>query len=130
MKNETDALKAAIIALEKKSADEFIVLKQNFSARMEALRPINLIKNTFTDVANSTEIKESVVSGLAGMTAGFFTKKLFVGSSSNPLKRILGSVIQFTTARLVSKHAVDIGNITQNLVNRFLTRKEDNENQA
>lgn len=128
MKNATDALNDAIITLENKSAREFKVLKHQFNTTIEMFKPINLIKSTLREVTSSPGITDNVASSLTGMGAGFFTKKLFVGNSRNPLTRMFGTLIQFATASVVSKHAVDIRDFGGNLISRFLqNRKEKKE---
>jgi hypothetical protein len=126
MKNETEALKAAIMALENQSAEEFVALKEQFNVSLELFRPVNLIKSALQEVTTSPDMKDAVVNSLTGITAGFFTKKLFVGSSTNPLKQMFGTIIQFATASIVSKHVVDIRTIGHNIVSRLLKSKEDN----
>lgn len=130
MKNETECLKADILALQNKSVREFETLKDQFIASVEMLRPINLLKSTFQEVTTSPEMKDAVVNSLTGMTAGFFTKKIFVGSSRNPLTRMFGTMIQFATASLVSKHVVDIKTISRDLISRFLTNRKEKRKQA
>lgn len=104
MKNENDVLKEAIMTLEGQSEVAFKALQEQFSNSIEMLKPINLIKSTLKEVTTSREINDSMVNGLAGMTAGYLTRKLVVGGSKDHLRQMFGSMVQFATARIVSKY--------------------------
>jgi hypothetical protein len=39
------------------------------------------------------------------MTTGYITKKVLLGSTHNPIKRILGTVLQFVITNIVTKQS-------------------------
>ena len=128
MKNETDALNEAIIALQEKRAKELALLKEQLYTTYESLKPINLIKSTFREVSSSPEINNNILGNAIGIGTGFISKKLWMGSSHNPVKRIFGTLIQFAVASVVSKYSDGIKNAGVNLLQRFLKhRKESKE---
>ena len=111
MKNETDALNDAIIALKEKRAKDLVFLK-------EQLQPGNLIKSTFREVSSSNVIKNKILGPAIGLGTGFIFKKLWMGNSHNPVKRIFGTLIQFTFASVVSIYSGGIKNAGVNLLQR------------
>jgi hypothetical protein len=127
-KNETDSLNESIVMLQNKRAQELDELKQQLHIACESLKPLNLIKSAFHEVADSAEIKNNLVNSAIGLGTGFVSKKLLLGSSHNPFKKIMGTLIQFGVANVISKHVDDIKSIGGNLLNRFLksnrTKKE------
>ena len=105
MKNETEALSEKIIELQEKRTRKLGLLKGQLHATYESLKPINLIKSTLKEVSSSPEIKSSIFGNVIGFGTGFLTKKLWVGHSHNPIKKLFGTLIQFAISNVVSKQA-------------------------
>lgn len=106
--NKTDALDELIVLLKKKQAIELQSLKDQFHYTYESLKPVNLIKKTFHDVASSAEIREELITNAIGLASGYLTKKVIVGTSENPFRKILGLFLQFAIATFVTKHSETI----------------------
>ena len=129
MKSETDLLNEKIISLENRKAHELKLLKEHFYFVHEELKPVNLIKNTLHEVFSSPELKHNVMGNAIGLATGYLSKKILFGASNNPLKRILGSAMQFVIANTVSKHSDKIKDVGQNLLIRILKHiKQPSEN--
>jgi hypothetical protein len=105
MKNRTDTLKESISLLEKRQAEELILLKEQFHDVYESLKPINQIKDALHGIARLPDIKNVIISNAIGLTTGYLSKKVMVGGSHNPLKKLLGTFLQFAIANAVSKHS-------------------------
>ena len=103
-KNETLVLNEKIIFLQCKQADELVILKEQFHSIYENLKPINLLKNTLQNITSSPDIKSILLNSAIGITTGFLSKKILIGSSSNPIKKLLGNVLEFTIASVVAKY--------------------------
>ena len=88
-----------------KQAEELVQLKDQYQYTIESLKPLNLIKNAFGLMATSPEIKGNILNNIVGMTTGYLTKKVLLGSTHNPIKRILGTMLQFVITNLVTKHS-------------------------
>jgi hypothetical protein len=101
-------LNAAILLLENKQAQKGLLLKEQLELTYESLRPINLIKSTIKELVTAPNFKEDILNTSIGLAAGYFSKKLAVGSTKNPLKQILGSFLQMGVTGVVSKNADDI----------------------
>ena len=127
--NQTDALNKVIEVLQKKKEIEFLVLKEQFQITYESLKPINLIKSTLADVASSPELKNNVLNNVIGLTTGYISKKVLLGSSRNPIKILLGSLFQFAIAKVVSKHTESIKTTGENILFNILSfKKKSNQN--
>jgi len=61
MSNQKDLLNESIRLLQQKQALELIQLKEQFHATYESLKPLNLIKSTLHEVADSSEIKNNIL---------------------------------------------------------------------
>ena len=104
-RNETETLKEAILVLKLKQAEYFLQLKDQYYYTYESLKPINIIKKAFGQMATSSEFKGNILSNVIGITTGYLTKKVLLGSTHNPIKRILGTLLQFVITNIVTKHA-------------------------
>ncbi len=123
--NAVDSLKESIRLLEIRQAEEGKLLKDQFKLTYESLKPVNLIKNSIKELANSEEIKASLFETLVSILTGYFTKKMFVGPKSNPLVKIFGALMQFGVTSLVAKNADSIRNYIGELINRFVHPSEE-----
>ena len=103
MKNEADALKDAINLLQNKQAHELRLLKEQFHITYDSLKPINLIKKGFLDVTASPDIKKTLINNAIGLATGYLSKKVLIGSSHNPIKKLLGTILEFAVASVVVK---------------------------
>jgi len=123
--NETDALNQLILLEEMKCANELAQLKNQFDIAYESLKPLNLIKNLFHEVTASPEIKNDLLSNVIGFGTGFLSKKLLLGSSHNPIKKVFGTLFEFAVANSVSKHSENIKTIGVNLFKHFFKKKQE-----
>lgn len=123
-KSETDALNEAIIKLHHKRVYELQLLKEQFQITYESLKPINLIKKTFHEVTTSPEIKNNILDNVIGLGTGILSKKLLIGNSRNPIKKLIGTILEFTIAGVVSKHADGIKSTGENIFHRILNYRK------
>lgn len=117
--NSSSALNAAILELETRRATEEKALKADFQRAYESVQPINLIRNTFREVQESHDLTDNIVSIAAGLTSGYLSKKLFVGVSHNPFKKMLGTALMYGVTNLVANHpdtVKSVGNTVLNLI--------------
>lgn len=109
--------------MELKQANELIQLKEEFKDTLEGFKPMNLIRGAFKKATSSPDMKTDVLNAAIGLTTGFVTKKLMMGRSTNPLKKILGIILEMTIANKVAKNA-DVIKTTGNIIyNKFFAKK-------
>ena len=102
--NSSAGLREAILLLESQQAEEGRAMKACFHLTYESVKPINLIKSTFREVAESPDISSNIISTVAGLATGYLSKTLVVGASNNPWKKLLGTVLMFSVTNLIAKH--------------------------
>ncbi|MDP2058487.1 MAG: hypothetical protein U1C58_13000 [Flavobacteriaceae bacterium] len=100
---ETD-LRSAIEDLEIRQSEEGQQLKQQFRLTYESVKPINLIKSTFKEAAESTDLKNNILSTAFGLATGFVSKTAFIGLSNNPIKKIIGNGLLFGVTNVITKN--------------------------
>jgi hypothetical protein len=103
--NQTDLLNETIIRLENRQTLELYALKEQFELTYESLKPLNLIKSAFTEMTTSPNIKGNIINNVIGIATGYLTKKVLVGSTHNPFKKILGTLLQFVITNVATKHS-------------------------
>lgn len=123
---QTD-LRVAILQLESKQELEGIMLKEQFLVAYESVKPINLIKSTFLEAAESKDLQDNLINSALGMSAGFVSKLLFQGISGSPIKKILGTALMFGIKNLVAHNPETVkswGKVFFSIVKNILADKE------
>ena len=116
-------LNAAILVLENKQAQDEILLKEQFKITYESLKPLNFIRDTFKELTSAPDFKEDKLNTSISLAAGYFSKKLAVGSTNNPIKQILGSFLQMGITSVVSKNADGIRTKFMDILNAVFEKK-------
>ncbi|MBW0176724.1 hypothetical protein [Sediminibacterium sp.] len=116
-------LQLTIIEMESVHKQDGIELRQSFRDVLNSFRPIQLIKETFTKVAESGKIKDSIANMLISVSAGYLSKKIVESGSKNIFKTILGTVVMFGVSSLISKNQEIIKTLGGELLN-FSSPKE------
>ncbi|MFM9947551.1 MAG: hypothetical protein ACKV1O_06395 [Saprospiraceae bacterium] len=102
--NSADELRATILHLEAQQDEEIRILKEQFHLAYESVKPINLIKSTFKQAVDSPEVTNNFLSTVAGLAAGYLSKKLFQSVSHSPIKKLLGTALQFGITTLIARN--------------------------
>ncbi len=123
--NRIDDLHQSILLLELKQANEAIILKDQFDETLASLKPINLIKNTFSEITSLPDLKDNIVNASVGLASGYISKKLLFGNTHNPFKEILGSLIQMGVTSIVSKNADSIKTFISNTASSLMHKKDE-----
>lgn len=118
-KNSITELKESIDLLEKQKANELRSLKEEFHGIITSLNPANLVKNTFHELVQAPDFKHDLKDAAMGLASGYLSKKLLVGGSINPVKHVVGTLLQMAITSLVSKNADGIKSVATKLINKF-----------
>ncbi|MBL0105406.1 MAG: hypothetical protein IPP51_17485 [Bacteroidetes bacterium] len=116
--SQAEVLNARIKELENKQNAQLMDLKAQAKTIYEGLQPLNLIKKLFADGISSPELKHNILNNAIGLATGFVSKKLLLGASLNPFKKILGSILQFTLGNLVARNADAIKSKAEELIKK------------
>jgi hypothetical protein len=122
-KDPATRLKDAIEQLELRQAREWLSLKEQFLDTYESLKPLNVLKNTWKEVSTSPDIKENVLGTTLGLTVGHLARSLFVGASQQPLKKILGTLLQAGVSNVVASNSGLLKSLIGNTVSFFTKEK-------
>jgi len=116
-------LKASIRQLEGKQANELNLLKAQFIETAESLKLINIIKSSLKDIVLSPDLKTDTLNAAIGLTTGFVTKKLLIGKTINPLKRLFGFLVEMAVAKNVAENADGIKSIGSIILKKIVGKR-------
>jgi len=102
--NTGAGLREAIILLEIKRAEEEKALREHLHVAYESMRPINIIKSVYKEVAVSENLKDELINTSTGLVIGYASKTLFESVSHSPIRKLLGTAILFGITNLVRKN--------------------------
>ncbi|MDP4283814.1 MAG: hypothetical protein Q8891_05285 [Bacteroidota bacterium] len=111
-------LSLAIKNLERKKILMEDDLKDQAHSIIENLKPANILKHTLHEIQESSHLKNNIVKIIAGLGAGYFSRKLIVGKSAGFLKKALGTAIQYGITQFVAKSDDDEKDNIASPVNR------------
>jgi|SRR5664280_737785 len=128
MQNITSTLelKNAIQLLEAEQAENWHLMKEQFFLAIESLKPVNLIKATLKDISASPHLVDNIVATTMGLATGYLSKKVFIGTSGNIIKKLIGTILQFGITNVFAQNSDSIKLFGQSLLQRFFRKKEMN----
>jgi hypothetical protein len=118
----TNKLKEAIQELQRKQLIEGELLKEQFALTVERIRPALVLKN-FGENIVSAGIAGNLVNATVGLTAGYVSKRIFIGSSGNRFRVLLGNVLQLGMIGLITRNPTLVKGLTNKLMKRFMKKK-------
>ena len=125
VKIEKEDLDQLISLVEERQTAELVALRQQFHLTYDSLKPLSIIKSTIAEVVSSPDIKENLLDNVIGFASGMVSKKLFIGGSHNPIKKVLGILLQLAVSNMVAKNPVTIKNGTKSFFKQLFTKKSD-----
>ncbi len=122
--NTASELRIAIQQLELKQHEDIVNIKEQINRTYESLNPVNILKNTLNEITSSSCLLENILSSSMALVSGYFSKKIVVGSSESPVRKMLGAIVQYGITNLVVKHTEDIKSFGQFMVQYFLQKSK------
>ncbi len=126
--NNASDLKASIEYLERKNLMQKNVIIEIYNDTLESLKPMNLLKSSFSKIVRSPGLVENIIDATVGLGAGFLSRKILIGKSAGILKKLLGSAVEFGVAGLITKNSGVIKNIGLGLFNKIFHSKNKPNN--
>lgn len=72
-------LEEAILELEKKRVIQESMLKAQFEAVKDSLKPMNMLKTGISKITNNTEVSDGVIKTAMGVGLGLLTRNSWLG---------------------------------------------------
>lgn len=118
-------LKNAIQILETEQSDKGQELKEQFFFIYESFKPLNLLKSTLNDFSSGPFVL-NILGSVVGLATGYATNKLVVRSSSNIIRRLIGSLLQLGVSNTVVNHSDTIRSLGQYIFQHIFHRRGKN----
>jgi hypothetical protein len=126
MGNKKDAyasLQEAISILEIQQAEEGRLLKEHLVVVYDMLKPINLVKNAFNEIASAIENRKGLINSLIGILTGYLTQRIIIGSKPGLIKKLTGVLLNYGVAAMISKYAETVKMMGLHLLSQLLGQK-------
>lgn len=116
-------LKESIRILELKQAESKLELQEQFKVTYESLNPLSIIKSTFSSFTDSPEIRNSLLSMIIPLVAGFLSKRAFASTRRPPIINQAGILLLDGLNRYVSQNPDVINTISHFILGLFRKKK-------
>jgi hypothetical protein len=100
---EADLIEAIELA-ELKHKQDGILLVEEFNQALDNLKPVNVLKNIFTEMSSPGELKDNIVNTSTGMAAGYAAKMLVEGKSPGLVRKIVSNGLQIGISNAISRN--------------------------
>jgi len=105
MVNSTATLQSAIDQLQLQCEEKKTIMRLQFVEVVESIKPVNLLRSTVKDIAETPGIAKAAIGTTIAIGAGVLSKKIIVGKSANIFKKIMGGIVEFTVANGIANNA-------------------------
>jgi len=122
--NSAAQMKIAIQQVELKHAIQGQLIKNDLIITFESLKPSSIIKNALGDIASSPYLIDNMMGTTMAMITGYLSKKLAVGSSDSPFRKVIGAILQFGVTNIVAQHPEMIKTAGQYILNLIMHKTE------
>ncbi len=109
-------LNARIAVLTANQTNEELLLKEQLTITYDNLKQLNLITTTIKNILAPPNFKGNVINAVLSYATGYVAKSIVVGSTHNPIKQLLGVLLQTGISSIVSKNATDIKSVLANFI--------------
>jgi hypothetical protein len=100
---QTDILKNKIANLKLQRNFEFIDLKAQYFVVQNSFTIQNIVNKGVSEFYKTATNRMHLFTTITSILGGYLSKKMVVGESKNPIKKIFGYSIQFAITKLLSK---------------------------
>jgi hypothetical protein len=118
-------LRETIRDLEAQQSAEWLSVKKDTLSAYESFKLINIIKSTLKQTLTAPELKANIADTAIGLTTGFLAKKVLIGKTGNPFKKVLGLILEMTVANKVANNADAIKTVAGILLNKLTPSKQN-----
>ena len=117
-------LKKAIQLLE---VEQYVIgqqLKGQLVSIYQGFKIINLLKSTVKEVVSLPNLFDSIIGAAMGLTTGYLSKKIFIGTSGNIIRKLFGFILQLGVTNTVAQHPDAVKSIGHRIFRQLLHKKQ------
>lgn len=120
----TEELKNSIRLVEIRQSMNGQLLKEQLLLTYDTLKPANLIRSTLKELTSSPFLIGNLTGSVIGLTTGYLSKKIVIGSSVSVLRKLLGYILQFGVTNVISKNSEVIESYGMSLFKRLFSKRK------
>jgi hypothetical protein len=120
----TEELKNAIRLVEIRQSMNRQLLKEQLLFTYDTLKPANLIRSTLKEVTSSPFLIGNLTGSVIGLTTGYLSKKIVIGSSVSVLRKLMGYILQYGVTNIISKNAEVIESYGKSFLKRLFSKRK------
>ncbi|MBC7412315.1 MAG: hypothetical protein H7331_07665 [Bacteroidia bacterium] len=125
-------LHTAIQLLKIEQQNKGVLLKEQAKITYESLKIANLIKHTLNEIVSAPDLKENALATTLSLAAGYLSKIAMIGTTINPIKQLLGTLLQMGVTSVLANNKEEIMSALKTgltlLKTNFLTKQNDTPN--
>ena len=119
-------LRMAISELKIVQAKQLIELKAEILSAYNELTPFNIFKASLNKVTSIPNWRKTIIDTALGLSVGYISKKILIGNTHNPIKNIVGSLMQLGVTNVVSNNSEPIKFIVEKAI-AWMKSKSDSK---
>lgn len=116
-------MKNAIKLLEVEQFVNGQLLKNQFLITLDSLKPVKLIENIIKDIVTSPYLMNNLLDTTIGMTTGYLSKKIVVGTSDNVFRKLFGLFLERGVTNFIARNPETIKLFGQFIFQQIFRRK-------
>jgi hypothetical protein len=103
------------------------LLQEQFKVTYESLTPFNFLKNAFSNLSESPEIRNSILTFILPLATGFLSKRAFAGTRTANVAKQAGILLLDGLNRYVSQNPEIINTVSHFILGIFRKKKPKEE---
>lgn len=104
-KDSAEELKNTIRLVQVTQSENRVLLKEQLLLTYDSIKPSSLIRSTLKEVTSSPFLVGNLAGTVIGLTTGYLSNKVVIGSSASLLRKLFGRILQFGVTRIISKNS-------------------------
>ena len=102
--NTQDELRRAIADLERKKSVLKLEMKSDLEQVKHAMKPVNIVRNTFSQFAEIPEVRRTLISTVVGFGMGYVAKKAKDVLSEESMDNMVSTLVHTQMSKLENKN--------------------------
>lgn len=117
-------LKSAIQTLNVEQTIKKEQLMRQFDLTFQKFKPVHLVDDFLNDIVSTPHLVNKVLATAVGLATGYLSKKVFIGTSGNLLRKLVGSALQIGVTSVIARHPDATKLIGKHILQYFFRKKE------
>jgi hypothetical protein len=85
--------------------------------------PINIFKSTLKKIFGKTDMIDNLSGSAFGIVSGLLLKRVFIGTSGNNFRKLIGSFLQMGISKIVSQNSDVIRSVGHGIIQYLFQNK-------